>query len=62
VPLESIPPAARAAIEKTAAGGNIKKVEKVAEGGKTSYEASYTKGGKFREFAVSADGAPVIVD
>jgi len=59
IPLESIPPAAKAAIEKTAAGSKINKVEKVTEGGTTSYEAAYRNGGKSREFTVRADGSPV---
>jgi hypothetical protein len=59
VSLESIPAAARASIEKTAAGGKIRKVEKVTEGGSTTYEAAYTtKAGKSREFSVNADGSP----
>lgn len=57
--LDSIPPAARSAIEKKAAGGKITGVESVNEKGATSYEAAYTKGGKSHEVAVRADGSAV---
>ncbi|MDQ2843720.1 MAG: PepSY-like domain-containing protein [Acidobacteriota bacterium] len=59
VDLESIPAAARQAIEGKAAGGTIKKVESVTQGSKTSYEADVrTSGGKTHEVAVNADGSP----
>jgi uncharacterized protein YpmB len=55
--IESIPAAAKAAIEKKAAGGKIAMVETVTRGSATLYEATYTdKGGKKHEFAVKADG------
>lgn len=62
VPLTSIPAAARAAVEKTASGSQIKKVEKVTGGGSTTYEAAYTKGGKSREVSFHADGSPAKED
>jgi hypothetical protein len=62
VALESIPSAAKAAIDQATAGGKIKKVEQVTEGGATSYEASYIKAGKKLEAAVKPDGSPVKPD
>ena len=59
VTMDSVPAAARAAMEKRAAGGKIVKVETVTRGGTTTYEASYTKSGKTREVGVKADGSPV---
>jgi hypothetical protein len=53
--LERIPSAAKAAIDQATAGGKIKKVEQVTEGDTISYEASYVKAGKSREFAVKPD-------
>jgi hypothetical protein len=58
VPLESLPPAARAAIEKAAVGGRIGLVEKVTEDGAVKYEAHVTKGAKKSEVVVKADGSP----
>ncbi len=58
VDIASIPAAAKAAIEKGAAGGTIKKVESVTHGTAVSYEAAIkTKAGKNIEVAVSADGS-----
>jgi uncharacterized membrane protein YkoI len=57
VALDTIPPAARAAIEKAAAGGTVQKVETVTKGGATSYEASFSKAGKKSEIVVGSDGA-----
>lgn len=57
IPLESIPAAAKSAIEKKAAGGKIAKVEKVTDGKAVSYEAVIEKNGKSSEFAVGADGS-----
>jgi len=59
VEIESIPPAARAAIEKKAAGAKISKVETLTKGGKTTYEAAITKGRKSSEITVDADGSAV---
>jgi uncharacterized membrane protein YkoI len=56
-PLESIPAAAREAIQKKAGSGQIKRVETVTEGSKVSYEAAITKNGKTSEVAVNADGS-----
>ncbi len=55
--LESIPAAAKEAIQKRAAGGQIKKVETVTRGSTVSYEASITKNGKKSEVAVNVDGS-----
>ena len=60
VAIDSIPAAARAAIEKEAAGGKITLVEKVTKGGDVKYEAAITpKSGKKKEVSFSADGAAV---
>jgi hypothetical protein len=57
VDLNSLPVAARQAIEQKIAGNKLKKVEAVSKGSSVSYEASYTgKLGKTLEFAVNADG------
>jgi uncharacterized membrane protein YkoI len=59
VELDSIPVAAKAAIQKRAAGGTIRKVESTTAGNTVSYEASIvTKSGKRTEIAVNADGTP----
>jgi uncharacterized membrane protein YkoI len=58
VDFAGIPPSARAAIEKKAAGGTITKVESVTRGSTVSYEAEIkTKTGKKTEVAVNADGS-----
>jgi uncharacterized membrane protein YkoI len=59
VALDSIPAAAKAAIEKKIAGGRIKTVESVTKGSEMVYEAAYAKGGKSHEFQVRADGSDV---
>jgi uncharacterized membrane protein YkoI len=58
VSLDSIPAAAKAAIQKQAAGGKILKVEKVTKGDKVKYEAAVRRGTKRSEIAVTADGSP----
>jgi hypothetical protein len=57
-PIDSIPAAAKAAIEKKAAGGKIGMVETVSKDGAVAFfEAQYTtKTGKKTEVAVKADG------
>lgn len=57
VALDSIPAPARAAIEKKAAGGKIKKVETVTKGGEVTYEAAVVKAGKTSEIVVAPDGS-----
>jgi uncharacterized membrane protein YkoI len=58
--IESIPAAAKVAIEKKAAGGKIGMVETMTRGGATFYEAAYTsKAGKKLEVLVKPDGAEV---
>jgi hypothetical protein len=56
VALETIPVAAKAAIEKLAVGGKIKSVESVTKGQTVSYEAVIVKGLKKSEVVVAADG------
>jgi uncharacterized membrane protein YkoI len=56
VPLDTIPSAAKAAIEKLATGGKIKSVESVTKGQTVSYEAVIVKGLKKSEVVVAADG------
>jgi uncharacterized membrane protein YkoI len=58
--MDSIPAAAKAAIEKKAAGGKIGMVETMTRGGATFYEAAYTsKDGKKHEVLVKPDGTEV---
>jgi len=59
VEIDSIPAAAKAAIEKKAAGAKITRVETLTKGGKTTYEAAITKGKKTSEITVAADGSAV---
>lgn len=58
VDLDSIPAAAKAAIQNKAVGGKVTKVETVTTGSKVFYEAIVTKKGKDAEVAVNADGTP----
>jgi len=59
VDLDSIPAAAKAAIQKRATGGAITKVEKLTAGSTVSYEAAIkTKAGRNIEVGVNADGTP----
>jgi VCBS repeat-containing protein len=55
--INSIPAAARTAIQKAAAGGSVKRVETVTEGGGTAYEAAIQVKGKNSEVTVNADGS-----
>jgi len=58
--IDAIPAAAKAALEKKAAGGKIGMVETVTRGATVYYEAQYTdKAGKQHEYAVNAGGTPV---
>jgi hypothetical protein len=55
--LYDIPAPAKAALQRMAAGGTIKKVESVTTGNSVSYEATViTRSGRHTEFAVTADG------
>ncbi len=54
--LDSIPEAARRAIEKRAVGGRITTVELVKTGSTVTYEAIVVAGGKKTEVVVNADG------
>ncbi len=55
--LDKIPAAAKAAIEKKAAGGKITRVETLTQGSVVSYEAVVNKNGKNAEIGVNADGS-----
>ena len=57
VAMDAIPAAAKAAIEKLAAGGKVKSVESVTKGRVVSYEAVIVKGAKKSEVVVAADGS-----
>jgi len=58
VDLDTIPPAAKLAIQKRLAGGTVQKVEKLTKGSSVSYEAAIkTKSGKNLEVGVNADGS-----
>ena len=59
VAIDSIPAAARDAINKAIGTGKLSRVERVSENGKTSYEAAIKTGTKTKEFTVDADGKPV---
>ena len=55
--IDSIPPAAKAAIEKKVAGGKLGMVETVTKGSTTLYEASFTsKAGKKGAILLKPDG------
>jgi uncharacterized membrane protein YkoI len=57
IALDKVPAGARAAIEKAAAGGKVRKVEALTKGGTVSYEAAITnKAGKKSEVLFKADG------
>jgi uncharacterized membrane protein YkoI len=58
VDLDSLPAAAKTAIQKKIGTGALKKVESVTEGKSTSYEATIVKAGKSSEVGVNADGTP----
>lgn len=57
VTLDSIPAAAKAAIEKLATGGKITKVETITKDNTVTYEAIIRKGKKDSEVVVDAQGA-----
>lgn len=57
--VESIPAAARAAIETKARGGRIVRLETLTEGGKVSYEAAIDVKGKKSSITVAPDGAVI---
>ena len=57
IALNSIPSAAKSAIERRVADGKVNKVERVTKGQSVSYEAEITsKSGKSSEVAVKPDG------
>jgi hypothetical protein len=57
VAIDTIPAAAKVAIEKLAVGGKIKSVESVTKGQTVTYEAVIAKGLKKSEVVVAADGS-----
>ena len=59
VSLDSLPAAAREAIQKSAGDGKILKVESVRKGTSVTYEATVQKAGKKSEIAVKADGTVI---
>ena len=59
VALDSLPAPAKAAIEKSAAGGKIIKLETLAEGKEITYEAAIVKKGKKSSITVRANGTQV---
>jgi uncharacterized membrane protein YkoI len=59
VPLESLPAAAKAAIEKQATGAKIRRIERITKGDNSVvYEAGLNKNGKKSEVLVNPDGTP----
>jgi hypothetical protein len=56
VPLNKVPAAVRATLEKQAKGGKIEEIEAITKDGKTIYEAVIEKGGKTTELKISTDG------
>jgi uncharacterized membrane protein YkoI len=62
VPLESLPGAARVAIEKAAGSGQITKVERVTGGKQAAYEAHLRRDGKRSEIKIGDDGRLVPAD
>jgi hypothetical protein len=63
VKLDTIPAAAREAIQKSAGSGKILKVEAVTEGDKRAvYEAAVRRGQKRSEMRVDAEGKPAPED
>lgn len=60
VPMSQVPPAARVAINKGAAGGQLLRVEKVTSPSspEVAYEAGIRVNGHYREVRVHADGSP----
>ena len=58
IALDGIPAAAKAAIEKQAAGGKVTRVEMLTRGREVLYEAVIVNGRKKSEVTVRADGSP----
>ena len=59
VALDSLPAPAKAAIEKSAVGGKIIRLETLAEGKEVTYEAEIVKKGKKSSITVRANGTQV---
>jgi uncharacterized membrane protein YkoI len=62
VPLSAVSEPARIAIEKSTAGGQIKKIEKEEVDGKVVYDVEATVGGKDMEYDVASDGTVLTVE
>ena len=59
VPLDQVPAAVRATLERETRGAAIGEVEREEEDGRTVYEAKATVDGKRYEYTVAADGTLV---
>jgi uncharacterized membrane protein YkoI len=60
VPLSTLPPAAREAVQKASAGGKLVKLESITKDNTlAAYEAAIKKKGKTSEIKVTPDGKPV---
>jgi hypothetical protein len=59
VSIDQLPAPAKAAVEREAAGGQIREISKETERGKTSYEVKIAKGGHESTFRIAADGTPL---
>src|SRR5581483_312249 len=56
VPIDQVPAAVKATIEKESQGATLKEIHKETEGGKTIYEAEIVKDGKEFQIHVAGDG------
>ena len=56
IPLEKLPPAVRATVERETKGGKIKDIETDHEGGQLIYEVEFTLDGADWELDIAADG------
>jgi len=62
VAVDQLPAPVKAAVEREAAGGQIREISKDTERGKTSYEVKIAKGGQESTFRIAADGTPLKQD
>jgi hypothetical protein len=56
VPLDQLPPAVRATVDRETSGGQITDIERDNEQGKVIYEVEFTSGGKEYELDIAEDG------
>lgn len=56
VPLEQVPPAVRATIEREMQGGRLEEIERETMNGRTVYEVELVRDGKKRELHIAEDG------